>query len=191
MDPVTLLLPLLVIVCGVAVLRRRRKRRMQPEFSDDILPVMTVPATPNGDALDLHRDAILGHLWTVIAGLEKKRQSDPENAEGWAMLTGAILKYATAVQLRPRDIPVIIIAAANAAAILERESETGLPDAAKASDIREMSFFLHGAATPHKNALAKTHGHTLTPAETKQALDFINSLQWDRTQKSFVQKTLH
>ena len=191
MDPVTLLLQLLVIACGIAVLRRRRKRRLQPEFNDDILPVISVPATPNGDTLDQHRDAILGHVWTVIAGLEKKRQSDPEHADGWSMLTGAVLKYATAIQLHPRDIPVIIIAASNAASILERESETGLPDAAHASDIREMSFFLNRVAGPHKDALAKIHGHALTQAETKQAIDFISSLQWDRAQKAFVQKTLH
>ncbi|MCC7038486.1 MAG: hypothetical protein IT560_14450 [Alphaproteobacteria bacterium] len=191
MDPVTLLLPLLVIACGITVLRRRRKRKSVFEVNTDILPVVKMPATPNGDALDQHRDAILGHLWTVIAGLEKQRQSDPQNAEGWAMLTGAVLKYATAVQLRPRNIPVIIIATTNAASILERESENELPDPLKAANIHEMSYFLHRSCTPHKDALAKSHGHTLTPAETRQALEFINSLQWDREQKAFAQKTLH
>ncbi|MBL8713853.1 MAG: hypothetical protein JNM12_13220 [Alphaproteobacteria bacterium] len=191
MDPVTLLLPLLVIACGITVLRRRRKRKSVFEVNTDILPVVKMPATPHGDALDQHRDAILGHLWTVIAGLEKQRQSDPPNAEGWAMLTGAVLKYATAVQLRPRSIPVIIIATTNAASILERESENELPDPLKAANIHEMSYFLHRSCAPHKDALLKSHGHTLTPAETKQALEFINSLQWDREQKAFAQKTLH
>lgn len=190
MDPLTLLLPLLLIACGVAVLRRRKKRRLQ-SGNDDILPAITPPVTLNGDALDGHRDAILGFLWTVIAGLEKKRQGDPANADGWSVLTGAVLKYATALKLRPRDIPVIIISATNAAAILERESETGLPDAAAASDIREMSFYLDSAAAAHKNELLKMHGPALSTADTKQALDFINSLQWDRSQKAFVSKTLH
>lgn len=191
MDPVTLLLPLLVIACGFAVLRRRRKRARFLVVNDDILPVMTVPPTVNGDALDHHRDAILGQLWTVMAGLEKKRQTDPQNAEGWSMLTGAVLKYATALKLHPRDIPAIIVATTNAASILERESETGLPDAAKASDIREMSYYLSSTSTPHQNALLKIHGHEMTPAEMKQAVAFINSLQWDREKKSFVEKTLH
>lgn len=172
------------------MLRRRKKRRLLAS-ADDILPVMTVPPTLNGDALDHHRDAISGYLWTVMAGLEKKRQSDPDNAQGWAMLGGAVLKYATAIKLRPRDIPVIIIAATNAAAILERESETGLPDATKASHIREMAFYLDSAAAGHKNDLLKMHGPALTQADTKQALDFINSLQWDRAQKAFAPKTLH
>ncbi len=191
MDPVSILLPLLVVVCGIVVLRRRKKRAGVFEVNNDILPVITVPVTPNGDALDQQRDAILGQLWTVIAGLEKQRQSDTENAEGWAMLTGAILKYATAVQLRPRDIPVIVIATTNAASILERESENELPDPIKASNIHEMSYFLNRAAAPHKDVLLKTHGHALMPDETKHALDFINSLQWDRAQKAFVPKTLH
>lgn len=191
MDPVALLLPLLVIACGFAVLRRRRKRAAFLAANDDILPVMTVPPTVNGDALDQHRDAILGQMWTVMAGLEKKRQTDPRNAEGWSMLTGAVLKYATALKLRPRDIPVIIVATTNAASILERESETGLPDAAKASDIREMSYYLSSASTPHQNALLKIHRHDMTPEEMKEAIGFINSLQWDRAQKAFAPKTLH
>ncbi len=190
MDPLTLILPLVLIACGVAVLRRRKKRRLQAG-NDDVLPAITVPQTPNGDALDHHRDAIIGYLWTVMAGLEKKRQSDPEHSDGWSMLTGAVLKYATALKLRPRDIPVIIIASTNAASILERESETGLPDAAKASDIREMAFYLDTSAAAHKNELLKMHGPALTTADTKQALEFINSLQWDRSQKAFVSKTLH
>lgn len=175
----------------IIITLRKRKRREQRTANNDILPVIKMPATPNGDALDQHRDAILGMLWTVMAGLEKKRQGDPENAEGWAMLTGAVLKYATALQLRPRDIPVIIIATTNAASILERESETGLPDAAKASDIREMSFYLASTSAQHRDALAKTHGHAMTQDEIKQALGFINSLQWDREKKAFAQKTLH
>ena len=62
---------------------------------------------------------------------------------------------------------------------------------AKASDIREMSYYLSSASTPHQDALLKTHGHGMTPDEMKNALGFINSLQWDRSQKAFVTKTLH
>lgn len=193
MDPVSLLLPLLVVACGVIALRRRRKIRAAApeEAGSELLPVVKVPPTPNGDALDRARDAILGHIWTVIAGLKKKSEIDPPNEEDWMLLSAAVLKYATAIKLKPRDIPVIIVATSNTVALLERESENNLREPSEIAALAEFAFFLGSATGPHNAELQKLQGHAMSPDAAKQALAFIGSLQWEPAQKAFVPRTLH
>lgn len=189
MNPAIILVALLLIAVGIYVSIRRKRGRTdatagtKPSADASALPQMTLPPTPNGDAVDKARDAIVNALWTVLAALETRRQEDASGNGPWAELSAHVLKYVSAIKTMPRSIPVIVIATVNATAVLGEQDAAS--EAATAA-LQDMAAYLARATVRELALLTEIQGRKVSTEETRHAQTFIDSLEWNSAQRAFV-----
>lgn len=174
----------ILIAAGVFLARRNSNKKST--VAGAALPQVKMPPTPNGDLVDNARDAIVNALWTVLAGLEARRQESKDGGNMWAVLSGDILKYVTAVKSMPRSIPVTVIAVMNAVSVLEDCAENGARNQAEAAALNDMADHLARGTVRENAMLTEILGRKISEEEARHAQTYIDSFEWDSTRKAYV-----